>query len=147
MTNYEKMISSALISVENEKQEKELAQNHLARLEIAFHDLVEKYERAKQIISGFQQNESVLLKHIEDFEDDLCRLKDRYIQFKSYALKNLNDANATIKSLKNEHAEQIKDYQEKLSDASSKIKILESDNLKNNKPYTSIFQPLVTNFK
>lgn len=149
LMKYEKMISSTLVSFETEKQEKLTAQNHLARLETAFHDLVQKYERAKEIITGFQENEATLVKHIEEFEENIEKLNDKYLQFKAYAIEKINEANKTIGLKDKEHTETLSHLEEELRNANDKTKFLEGEVIKiteKSKSY-SIFQPLVTNFK
>lgn len=145
LIKYEKLISSTLVSYDNEKKEKIITQNHLTCLELAFHDLIQKYERAKEIILGFQKNEKILLTHIGEFETDVEKLKMRYLQFKKYAVNTINEANATINKITEENATQIQEMEKKLEYADQKIRFLE-ENSKNNNTF-SIFEPLVTNLK
>lgn len=153
MNKYENLISDALTEREMLRQEKDTVQNHLANLEVAFHDLVEKYERAKTIIHGYEQNEAALLKHIDDFEKNIQRLETKYIDFKTYAIEKLTEANAELERKEKEHMGECVQLKTELAHCQNKMKSLENDMSrlviipkKTNEPL-SIFKPLINNFK
>lgn len=49
-------------------QEIDTNRTHLSNLEKAFYDLLQKYERAKVIIEGFQSNETILKEEVNKYE-------------------------------------------------------------------------------
>ena len=66
---------------------------HLANLESAFNELLQKYEKAKVVVQGFQQNETLLKKQVTDYEEILESLRVKFATYKSLSDDSLNCVN------------------------------------------------------
>lgn len=86
---YEQSFTSKLLQLQNATNEYQIVRKHLSSLEIAFSDLLEKYERSKTIIESYQKNETTIKEHVEMLEDRLEKCQDRYEGLKTHATKQL----------------------------------------------------------
>lgn len=70
-------------------EETDILKGHLAAMEMAFSDLLQKYERSKTIISGYKQNEETLREHVQTLEDTLQKNEEKYEALKTHAKSQL----------------------------------------------------------
>lgn len=146
VTNYETVFGNIIRDHKLVVEEKNAALGHLSNLEDAFKDLLDKYEKAKNVIRGFQQNETILKEHIKLCEDQILRLENRYVEFKEYAMSKLNQANQVLCSNDKKHIAEMAKLKAKILQSQVKISDLE----KRNTSATSIssksmFMPLQNN--
>ncbi|KAL1493176.1 hypothetical protein ABEB36_011283 [Hypothenemus hampei] len=83
--DYEKTISSQCLELEKLKQEHETTSRHFATLELAFSDVLQKYDRSKVIVDGFKSNEEALTQNLQIAEEKLRQNEAKYESLKTYA--------------------------------------------------------------
>ncbi|KAH8871599.1 Transforming acidic coiled-coil-containing protein 1 [Schistosoma japonicum] len=66
-------------------KERDEAVEELATIEKAFGDLHRRFEKSKQIIEGFKQNEEALKKSIDEYKSLLQRQERKYLALKKHA--------------------------------------------------------------
>lgn len=152
IVSYENMLEKLVQEHHMVKGERDIAKTHLANLELAFHDLIEKYERAKTIIKGFENNEKSLKAHIENYEQAIAKIEKKYNDFKTYAVDKLNEANQILKKNDREYLQEVGKLKAKIIQSQIRINELERQVsrmfLKNGDSIGSgsfIFEPLVNN--
>jgi phage shock protein A len=80
--NYDNLLKK-VIDEKNMKWQQDEHSWRIANLESAFYDLLEKYERAKYLVKGFQKNEAVLKKQVQEYENMLDTVKVKFSAYKS----------------------------------------------------------------
>lgn len=70
-------------------EEADTLKGHLAAMEMAFSDLVQKYERCKTIVQGYKQNEDTLRDHVQMLEETLQKNEEKYEALKAHAKSQL----------------------------------------------------------
>lgn len=152
IVSYENMLEKLVEEHQLVKGERDVAKNHLANLELAFHDLIEKYERAKTIIKGFENNEQSFKAHVVSYEEAIAKIEKKYNDFKSYAVDKLNEANQILKKNDREYLQEVAKLKAKIIQSQIKINELERQVtrmfMKNGecvKSESFIFEPLVNN--
>ncbi|XP_044256924.1 transforming acidic coiled-coil-containing protein 1-like [Tribolium madens] len=93
LEEYEKTIASHDTEYKKLNDLHETVKGNLATLEMAFHDVIQKYERAKAVIEGFKANEEVFKDNIERMEKNLKMEAQRYESLKAHASKQIEKAN------------------------------------------------------
>lgn len=110
LKEYEKTISELIAEKEREKErfseerrilesERNQAVEDLQNVEAAFADVHRKYERTKQVVEGFKQNEETLKRYVEEYAQKLKQQDQRYDLLKSHAEETLEKANREIDTL------------------------------------------------
>lgn len=146
VTNYDTVFSNIIREHKVVVEEKDAALGHLSNLEDAFKDLVDKYEKAKNVIRGFQQNETILKEHVKLCEDQIDRLENRYAEFKEYATSKLNQANQVLCINDKKHIAEMAKLKAKILQSKVKISDLEKRNSSATSiSSTSMFMPLQNN--
>ncbi|GJQ81469.1 hypothetical protein Trydic_g14625 [Trypoxylus dichotomus] len=152
IVSYENMLEKLVQEHHAVKAERDLAKTHLANLELAFHDLIEKYERAKTIIKGFENNEKSFKAHVVNYEEAIAKVEKKYNDFKGYAVDKLNEANQILKKNDREYLQEVAKLKAKIIQSQVKINDLERQvsrmfvkNGESVKSGSFIFEPLVNN--
>lgn len=70
-------------------EENDIVKGHLAAIEMAFSDLLQKYERCKTIVQGYKQNEDTMRHHLQTLEDTLQKNEEKYETLKTHAKTQL----------------------------------------------------------
>jgi len=110
LKEYEKTISELIADNKNEKtklevdlkkiqEEKNQAAEDLQNVEAAFADVHRKYERTKQVVEGFKQNEEQLKKYVEEYKGKLKKSEHKYDLLKSHAEDKLEEANKELDNI------------------------------------------------
>ena len=68
-------------------------------METAFADVHRKYERTKQVVEGFKQNEETLKKVIDEYQVKLTKQDQKYELLKAHAEDTLEKANREIENM------------------------------------------------
>ncbi|XP_045479284.1 cytotardin-like isoform X2 [Harmonia axyridis] len=148
MHEYDNFLRKVLSERQTLIDEKNTAQNHLANLETAFNDLLQKYERAKKVVEGFKNNEDVLKKQMSDWNKMLNMFNKKYNDLKAYAEKKISEANTAIMNKDRGNIEEVAKLKAKILQSQAKINELEKhvkpNELDNN---MSLFAPLKANLK
>lgn len=132
MSNYKSLVSKIISDRESIINDKKEAEVCAASLEEAFNELKEKYEQAKLVIVGLEQNQEVLQNQIDVYKNVLSKVENRYKEFKKYAIEKLNEANGHLEKKDFEHSSQVTQLKEQLKDYQNKIEKFEKQ-LKQNK--------------
>merc|ERR1712141_753030 len=109
LQEYEKTISEMYADRERERICMEIEKEKVARerdqtledlmsAERAFNDVHRKYERTKEIISGFKKNEDDLKGLVSELANKCNKSEERFETLKSHAEDKLNDAYKTIET-------------------------------------------------
>lgn len=69
--------------------ETDILKGHLAAMEISFSDLLQKYERCKNVIQGYRENEVTLREQVQMLEETLQKNEDKYESLKAHAKSQL----------------------------------------------------------
>lgn len=107
LKEYEKTISELISDKEREKSdleeevrklagERDQASEDLKNVETAFADVHRKYERTKQVVDGFKNNEEKLKKYVEEYQIKLRKQDQKYELLKAHAEEKLEEANREI---------------------------------------------------
>ena len=110
LKEYEKTISDLISEKENEKKrldqdiqsavsEKNQAIEDLHNVEAAFSDVHRKYERTKQVVEGFKQNEEQLKQFVDEYKEKLRMSDQKYNMLKHHAEEKLEEANREIEKI------------------------------------------------
>jgi len=110
LQEYERTISELISDNKTEKggieselkrmqEEKDQATLDLQNVEAAFADVHRKYERTKQVVEGFKNNEEQLKKYVEDYKTKLKKSDQKYELLKSHAEEKLEEANKEIDTI------------------------------------------------
>ncbi|XP_040583564.1 transforming acidic coiled-coil-containing protein 3 [Lepeophtheirus salmonis] len=110
LEEYEKTIGELIAEKEKEKRkfeeevanlirERDQAAEDLRNVETAFADVHRKYERSKQVVEGFKQNEDALKRYIEDYKIKLKKQEQKYDLLKAHAEETLEKANLEIENI------------------------------------------------
>ena len=110
LNEYEKTISELIAEKEKEKHrfdedrqllqmERDQAAEDLKNVESAFADVHRKYERTKQVVEGFKQNEETLKKCVEEYAVKLRKQDHKYELLKAHAEETLEQANREIENI------------------------------------------------
>lgn len=147
LNNYEAVFCNVIKDHEIIVEEKDAALRHLSSLEDAFKDLLDKYEKAKAVICGFQQNETILKEHAKFCEDQIDRLENRYVEFKEYATGKLRQANQVLCNNDKKHIAEMAKLKAKILQSQVKISDLEKRNSSSATSISnkSMFMPLQNN--
>lgn len=97
MHQYENLLSNMVEDRDHLLYEKEAVKANLNQLKNAFDELHNKYEKAKVVIEGLEQNEKSLTNQIKMYKNALALVEDKYLEFKRYAVIKLNEANNMCK--------------------------------------------------
>ncbi|KAH8871596.1 Transforming acidic coiled-coil-containing protein 1 [Schistosoma japonicum] len=107
-------------------KERDEAVEELATIEKAFGDLHRRFEKSKQIIEGFKQNEEALKKSIDEYKSLLQRQERKYLALKKHAEDQLLKVNQDTEGLKQEYETNITRLQASLRISELQVKSLES---------------------
>ncbi|CAG9763401.1 unnamed protein product [Ceutorhynchus assimilis] len=103
LNDYEKTISSQCTELEHLKQEHETTSRHFATLELAFSDVLQKYDRSKIIVDGFKSNEEALTQNLQIAEDKLKQNEAKYESLKTYAKSQIDKCNIEILNVRDKY--------------------------------------------
>ncbi|XP_018330199.1 transforming acidic coiled-coil-containing protein 1-like [Agrilus planipennis] len=147
LNDYEKMLGNLLSRCLKLEEEKNLVCKHLACLEFAFNDLLEKYERAKTIIFGFQKNQDVLLSQATKYESNLNNLEEKNKTYVEDTQKKINEFVEQLTKREKVHIGEVAKLKTKILQSQVKINDLEkklsmAEKVSSNLSETSLFQPL-----
>ncbi|KAK5644081.1 hypothetical protein RI129_007926 [Pyrocoelia pectoralis] len=124
---YDKFIHEIMTKYEIAREQRNVVSNHLACLEAGFTDLVEKYERLKTVIVGYQENQAVLLSRLAQEEENIEVMQKRYDKLKDHTNNKLREANAHVVEVHAKHAEDITQIKTQLQVQKDKIVELEQN--------------------
>ncbi|XP_044749352.1 transforming acidic coiled-coil-containing protein 3-like [Coccinella septempunctata] len=147
MNEYDTFLRKILAERQTLIEEKNTAQKHLANLETAFNDLLQKYERAKKVVEGFKNNEEILKKQIQDWNKMLNIFNKKYNDLKAYAEKKISEANTAILKSDKGNIEEMAKLKAKILQSQVKINDLEKHIKPNELDNVSLFAPLKNNLR
>eukprot|EP00096_Caligus_rogercresseyi_P011229 TRINITY_DN4352_c0_g1_i1.p1 TRINITY_DN4352_c0_g1~~TRINITY_DN4352_c0_g1_i1.p1 ORF type:complete len:392 (-),score=194.50 TRINITY_DN4352_c0_g1_i1:1291-2466(-) len=110
LEEYEKTIGELIAEKEKEKRkfeeeiaglitERDQAAEDLRNVETAFADVHRKYERSKQVVEGFKQNEDALKRYLDEYKIKLKKQEQKYDLLKTHAEETLEKANMEIENI------------------------------------------------
>ncbi|XP_066158595.1 transforming acidic coiled-coil-containing protein 1-like [Euwallacea fornicatus] len=103
LSDYEKTISDQSSELEKLKQEHETTSRHFATLELAFSDVLQKYDRSKIIVDGFKSNEEALTQNLQIAEEKLKQNEAKYESLKTYAKSQIEKCNIEILNVRDKY--------------------------------------------
>ncbi|CAH8546703.1 unnamed protein product [Heterobilharzia americana] len=130
-------------------KERDEAVEELATIEKAFGDLHRRFEKSKQIIEGFKQNEDALKRSIEEYKSLLQRQERKYLALKKHAEDQLLKVNQDTEALKHEFETNQTRLQASLRIAELQVKSLESQlqqKTRENEELTKICDELLSKY-
>lgn len=89
------------------KLEKEQDKQHLRNMEIAFNDIHQKYEKSKEAIASFQQNEAEFKFSIAQNEKAIEQAEEKYQKMLAHASQKLEVASKEITEMQKAHKSEI----------------------------------------
>ncbi|XP_050664196.1 transforming acidic coiled-coil-containing protein 3-like [Leptidea sinapis] len=115
---YERTVASIASETEQEKScyledRKQLIRKcdelarHLSSVEHSYNDLLNKYEKTKQIILSFKANEEEYKKSIEELEESLLRMQNNYDLLNQHATTKLNHTNEELEKMREAHKAEV----------------------------------------
>ncbi|XP_060537349.1 transforming acidic coiled-coil-containing protein 1-like [Cylas formicarius] len=103
LLEHEKTIASQCTELEKLKQEHETTSRHFATLELAFSDVLQKYDRSKIIVDGFKTNEEALTQNLQIAEEKLKQNEAKYESLKTYAKAQIEKCNVEIMNVREKY--------------------------------------------
>lgn len=103
LSQYEKAFTQKLNELETIASENDTTKRHLANLELAFSDVHQKYERAKQILEGFRTNEEMLQHSLVNSSDTVKKNEEKYESLKAHAKAQLERSNKELHGYRQKH--------------------------------------------
>jgi len=157
VAEYERTISELISDKEKEKSEMEVdvskmiaeknqAVEDLQNVEAAFADVHRKYERTKQVVEGFKNNEEQLKAYIEEYKNKLSRQDQKYQLLKEHAEEKLEEANKEIDNISRSQEAEVAKLTALLQKSEMKAKSLEltvEQKAKENEELTAICDELI----
>ncbi|CAL8070216.1 unnamed protein product [Calicophoron daubneyi] len=137
------------VSVADLITERDQAVEEVATIEKAFGDLHRRFEKSKQIIEGYKQNEETLKKSIEEYKQLLQRQETKYLALKKLAEEKLLKATQDTENAKQEFESQAARLQAALRLAELQTKSLESQleqKTRENEELTKICDELLSKY-
>ncbi|CAH8857032.1 unnamed protein product [Trichobilharzia szidati] len=137
------------VSVADLIKERDEAVEELATIEKAFGDLHRRFEKSKQIIEGFKQNEEALKHSIEEYKNLLQRQERKYLALKKHAEEQLLKVNQDTETVKQEFETNQTRLQASLRIAELQVKSLESQlqqKTRENEELTKICDELLSKY-
>lgn len=147
MMDYDIFLRKVLTERQTLITEKNTAQKHLANLETAFNDLLQKYERAKKVVEGFKSNEEILKTQMNEWNKMINMFNKKYNDLKSYAEKKISEANLAILNKDKGNIEEVAKLKAKILQSQVRISELEKQLKPNEIQKVSLFAPLKNNIK
>ncbi|KAK9876591.1 hypothetical protein WA026_013970 [Henosepilachna vigintioctopunctata] len=147
MCEYEELLRRVLSERQNLIEEKNFAQSELVNLKQAFDDLMDKYNRAKEVVEGFTRNEQLMRKQMEDWTKMLISFGKKYTDLKAYAEKKISQANVAIMNKDKGNIEEVAKLKAKLLQSQVKINELQKQVGPKEMRGESLFAPLKNNLK
>merc|ERR1739842_105719 len=144
----EKERESVCNVITRERLQTERAQilEDLQAVERAFNDLHRKYERTKEVVAGFKNNEDVLKSTVEDLSNRYKKGEERYELLKTHAETKLNEANSRIAEIQRSKSAEIAKLTALLRKAEMRVASLErslEQKTRENQELTTICDELI----
>ncbi|XP_018651980.1 putative transforming acidic coiled-coil containing protein 1/2 [Schistosoma mansoni] len=130
-------------------KERDEAVEELATIEKAFGDLHRRFEKSKQIIEGFKQNEEALKKSIDEYKSLLQRQERKYLALKKHAEDQLLKVNQDTEGIKQEYETNLTRLQASLRISELQVKSFESQlqqKTRENEELTKICDELLSKY-
>ncbi|XP_057669627.1 general vesicular transport factor p115-like isoform X2 [Diorhabda carinulata] len=116
-------------SVWNEREELikkgEIMDNYLENLEISYSELLEKFQRAKDIILEMKENQDLLLEELNEYKEIITILENKYDNLKRHSESTIEEANIQMDQQKKENMEEMAKLKSKIIQRQAKINELE----------------------
>ncbi|TRY76380.1 hypothetical protein TCAL_03841 [Tigriopus californicus] len=158
LKEYEKTISELIAQKEKEKEqfqterqtmmsERDQAVMDLQNVESAFSDVHRKYERTKQVVEGFRQNEETLKTCVDDYQQKLRKQDQKYELLKNHAEDTLDKANKEIENIARQQEAEMARLSAMLKKTEMKASSLEKtveQKTRENEELTSICDELIS---
>ena len=128
LADYEGFIKRSVDELEKVNNYKNLLRNHLATLEVSFHDLLEKYERAKTIVFGYKDNENVLKDYVLYLENSVGKTNKSYEDLKHKFDKYVQQANIVMKQKEENYLQELSKLNAQLNHSRLNVTGLENCN-------------------
>jgi chromosome segregation ATPase len=134
--------------IDREKLQAELEQVRadFRSAEVAFNDVHRKYERTKDVISGFVSNEATLKRQAEDLRDRVHKGEERFEILKTHAESKLTQANTKLDETRRSGTHDITKLEAQLKKAEMRVGSLErtmAQKTQENKELTAICDELI----
>ncbi|KAF5285279.1 hypothetical protein FQR65_LT13293 [Abscondita terminalis] len=107
MEEFDKTIAAQVSELKKLNEEHSVVKRHLATLEMAFSDVLQKYERSKQIIEGFKSNEDALRQSFAVSEDNIVKSEQKYETLKAHAKAQIEKCNQEILLMREQYDSEI----------------------------------------
>ncbi|CAH8517052.1 unnamed protein product [Schistosoma turkestanicum] len=130
-------------------KERDEALEELATIEKAFGDLHRRFEKSKQVIEGFKQNEEALKKSIDEHKSLLQLQERKYLALKKHAEEQLLKVNQDTERIKQEYETNLTRLQASLRISELQVKSLESQierKTRENEELTKICDELLSKY-
>lgn len=158
LKEYEKTISELIAQKEKEKEqfqaerqammsERDQAVMDLQNVESAFSDVHRKYERTKQVVEGFRQNEETLKTCVDEYQQKLRKQDQKYELLKNHAEETLDKANKEIENIARQQEAEMARLSAMLKKTEMKASSLEKtveQKTRENEELTSICDELIS---
>ncbi|KAK4871864.1 hypothetical protein RN001_015988 [Aquatica leii] len=107
MDEFEKTIATQVSELQKLNEEHTVVKRHLATLELAFSDVLQKYDRSKKIIEGFKCNEEALRQSLAASEDNIMKSEQKYESLKAHAKAQIEKCNQEILLMREQYDSEI----------------------------------------
>lgn len=88
---YEKTIATQVSLLKAQSKDLAEVRQNLATLEMAFSDVIQKYERTKKIVEAYKNNEATFQQSLIASAERLKKLEEKYESIKTHAKSQIEE--------------------------------------------------------
>ncbi|CAH1100965.1 unnamed protein product [Psylliodes chrysocephalus] len=145
MLSYDDFFKKIWIDREEVVNKNNVMDTYLQNLEFSYNGLLEKFEKAKEIIYGLKNNQDLLKEELEEYKEVIEVWEKRYEGLKAHSETTLADANKELGDKEKENLQEVSKLKTKILQRQAKIIELEKMLKHDLKP--SIYAPLRNRIK
>ncbi|XP_028136529.1 transforming acidic coiled-coil-containing protein 3-like isoform X2 [Diabrotica virgifera virgifera] len=102
-----------------------IVESYLENLECSYHELLEKFQKAKDVIFGLKRNQDLLVNELDEYKEIIEVLEHKYESLRIHSEKTIADANVQLDEQQQESLEEIAKLKSKVVQRQAKINELE----------------------
>ncbi|CAG9863950.1 unnamed protein product [Phyllotreta striolata] len=140
MQNYDDFIKKAAKEREQLVDKNSVLENYIQNLELSYNGLLERYEKAKEIIFNLKYNQDLLKEELEEYREIVEKWEQKYDDLKAHSKTAIADANVELGAREKVNVEEVAKLKSKILQRQAKINELEKKLKNDARP--SIYAPL-----
>ncbi|CAG9831192.1 unnamed protein product [Diabrotica balteata] len=102
-----------------------IVESYLENLECSYHELLEKFQKAKDVIYGLKRNQDLLVDELDEYKEIITVLEHKYESLKVHSEQTIATANVQLDEIQKESMDEISKLKSKVVQRQAKINELE----------------------